>query len=137
MCEIRFKLTNSDGKLYSMTEKISKDVRTEVIKEAMLFYFRNIRDNKVESNYISSSLFEEFNENVQPNQFNLNDIFRLLESRPATSVAQQTTTSNTSNSADNNCNYNESYEEECEEEYEEDCEEDCEDEDYITDEDIF
>lgn len=86
MCEIRFKLNNSDGKLYNMVNKIDKDIRTEVIKEAMLHYFRNVRDGKVESNYISASLFSEFNENIQPNNFTMNDVFRLLESRPATQV---------------------------------------------------
>ncbi|MFR5133475.1 MAG: hypothetical protein ACLTDP_13285, partial [Terrisporobacter sp.] len=66
MCEIRFKLNSTDGKLYNMVNKINKDIRTEVVKEAMLHYFRNVRDGKVESNYISASLFSEFNENIQP-----------------------------------------------------------------------
>lgn len=90
MCEIRFKLNSSDGKLYNMVNKIDKDIRTEVVKEAMLHYFRNVRDGKVESNYISASLFNEFNENIQPNSFTMNDVFRLLESRPATQVVAPT-----------------------------------------------
>ena len=131
MCEIRFKLNNTDGKLYNMVNKIDKDIRTEVIKEAMLHYFRNVRDGKVESNYISSSLFSEFNENIQLNSFTMNDVFRLLESRPATQVVAPTPVYHAPAVEDE-------YEDDEDEYVEEDADESVDEDDvFINDEDIF
>lgn len=135
MCEIRFKLNASDGKLCNMVNKIDKDVRTEVIKEAMLYYFRNVRDNKVESNYISASLFEEFNENIEPSQFSINDIFRLLESRPATQVVAPTQMYAPATTVENDNEDNDDVDDEY---IDEDVDELSDEEDvYISDEDMF
>ena len=132
MCEIRFKLNSTDGKLYNMVNKINKDIRTEVVKEAMLHYFRNVRDGKVESNYISACLFSEFNENIQPNSFTINDVFRLLESRPATQVVAPTPVYHAPVEDEYEDNEDEYIEEDIDESVDTD-----EDDVFINDEDIF
>ncbi|WP_294395833.1 hypothetical protein, partial [uncultured Clostridium sp.] len=55
-----------------------------------------VRDNKIESNYIDSSVLQEFKTDIKDNLLTLDDMFRILDSRAvAQAVVTTTTTTNT------------------------------------------
>lgn len=82
MCEIRFSLSNKDGKLEQMVKSINSGVRTEVVKEALRYFLSHVRDEKVESMYIDSSDLSGFKNNVKPNLFSMEDMMCMMQSRP-------------------------------------------------------
>lgn len=94
MCEIRFNINQKDGKLEKMINKIPSIIRTEVTKEALRYFLNAVRDNKIESNYIDSSVLQEFKTDIKDNLLTLDDMFRILDSR-AVAQAVVTTTTNT------------------------------------------
>lgn len=95
MCEIRFNVNQKDGKLEKMINKIPSNIRTEVTKEALRYFLNAVRDNKTESNYIDSSILEEFKTEVRDNLLTLDDMFKILDSRAtAHAVVTTTTTAN-------------------------------------------
>lgn len=81
MCEVRFNITQKDGKLERMMQCIPSSVRTEVVKEAIRYFLNHVRDNKVESDYIDSDVLSQFKTDVQEPQFTISDVFKLMESR--------------------------------------------------------
>lgn len=81
MCEVRFNITQKDGKLERMIQCIPSSVRTEVVKEAIRYFLNHVRDNKVESDYIDSDVLSQFKTDVQEPQFTISDVFKLMESR--------------------------------------------------------
>lgn len=81
MCEIRFNISAKDGKLEGMMNSIPSGIRTEVVKEALRYFLCNVRDKKVESDYINADLLQEFKTDVQQDVFSLQDMFKLLELR--------------------------------------------------------
>ena len=96
MCEIRFSINQKDGKLEKMINKIPSTIRTEVTKEALRYFLNAVRDNKIESNYIDSSVLQEFKTDIKDNLLTLDDMFRILDSRAvAQAVVTTTTTTNT------------------------------------------
>lgn len=82
MCEIRFSLSNKDGKLEQMVKSINAGVRTEVVKEALRYFLAHVRDEKVESMYIDSTDLSEFRNNVKPNMFSMEDMMYMMQNRP-------------------------------------------------------
>lgn len=84
MCEIRFNVSNKDGKLEGMLNAIPAGIRTEVVKEALRYFLNDVRDSKVESNYIDSSLLSNFKTDVKQSLFSIEDVFKILDSRQAT-----------------------------------------------------
>lgn len=84
MCEIRFNVSNKDGKLEGMLNAIPSGIRTEVVKEALRYFLNDVRDSKVESNYIDSSLLSNFKTDVKQSLFSIEDVFKILDSRQAT-----------------------------------------------------
>lgn len=82
MCEIRFSLSNKDGKLEQMVKSINSGVRTEVVKEALRYFLSHVRDEKVESMYIDSSDLSGFKNNVKPSLFSMEDMMCMMQSRP-------------------------------------------------------
>lgn len=91
MCEVRFNVTQKDGKLERMIQCIPSNVRTEVVKEAIRYFLNHVRDNKVESDYINSDILSDFKTNVQEPHFTINDVFKLMESRAVTQPVFQPT----------------------------------------------
>ena len=81
MCEVRFSVSQKDGKLEAMLNCIPSNVRTEVVKEAIRYFLNHVRDNKVESDYINSDVLSGFKTNVQEPHFTINDVFKLMEAR--------------------------------------------------------
>ena len=81
MCEIRFSVGQKDGKLERMLNCIPSNIRTEVIKEAIRYFLNDVRDNKVESDYIDSDILSSFRTKVQEPIFTINDMFKILDSR--------------------------------------------------------
>lgn len=95
MCEIRFNVNQKDGKLEKMINKIPSAIRTEVTKEALRYFLNAVRDNRVESSYIDSTLLEEFKTEIKNNLFTLDDMFKILDTRAtAHAVVTTTTTAN-------------------------------------------
>ncbi len=90
MCEIRFNVSQKDGKLEGMLNCIPSGIRTEVVKEALRYFLYSVRDNKVESDYIDASVLSEFKTNVKETSFSLEDVFRLIETRPAQTIMANT-----------------------------------------------
>lgn len=82
MCEIRFSLSNKDGKLEQMVKSINSGVRTEVVKEALRYFLSHVRDEKVESMYIDSTDLSDFKNNVKPNLFSMEDMMYMMQNRP-------------------------------------------------------
>ena len=81
MCEIRFSLSNKDGKLEQMMKSVNAGVRTEVVKEALRYYLSHVRDEKVESMYIDSTDLADFKSNAKPNMFTMDDVMKIIECR--------------------------------------------------------
>lgn len=81
MCEIRFSLSNKDGKLEQMMKSVNAGVRTEVVKEALRYYLSHVRDEKVESMYIDSTDLAEFKSSAKPNMFTMDDMMKIIECR--------------------------------------------------------
>lgn len=102
MCEVRFNVSAKDGKLEGMLKCVPSGVRTEVIKEAIRYFLCAVRDNKVESDYIDASILSEFKTEVKERNFSLDDVFRLMESRPIAqpTIIQSTIQSNDIHKAD-------------------------------------
>ncbi len=90
MCEIRFSVSQKDGKLERMLQCIPSNVRTEVVKEAIRYFLNHVRDNKVESDYIDSDVLSQFKTDVQEPQFTISDVFKLMESRAVAQPVFQT-----------------------------------------------
>lgn len=82
MCEIRFTLNAKDGKLENMVKQINPGIRTEVVKEALRYFLAQVRDEKVESMYIDSADLSEFKSNIKANLFTMDDVVKILDSRP-------------------------------------------------------
>lgn len=92
MCEIRFSLSNKDGKLEQMMKSVNAGVRTEVVKEALRYYLSHVRDEKVESMYIDSNDLAEFKSGAKPNMFSVDDVMKIIECRavqPSVMMPQQ------------------------------------------------
>lgn len=90
MCEIRFNVSAKDGKLEGMLNCIPSGIRTEVVKEALRYFLCSVRDNKIESDYIDASLLHEFKTDVKETSFSLEDVFRLIETRPVQTIMANT-----------------------------------------------
>ena len=90
MCEIRFNVSHKDGKLEGMLNCIPSGIRTEVVKEALRYFLCSVRDNKIESDYIDASLLQKFKTDVKETSFSLEDVFRLIETRPMQTIMTNT-----------------------------------------------
>lgn len=81
MCEVRFSVTGKDGKLEGMLNAIPSNVRTEVAKEALRYFLMQVRDRKVESNYINAELLDDFRVDIEKNSFSVEDMMKILSSQ--------------------------------------------------------
>ena len=79
MCEVRFTVTNKDGKLSPMMAKVNAGVRTEFVKEALKHYFIQIRDGEVESMYLDASDLAEFKSDVKSKTSTLDEVVSILK----------------------------------------------------------
>lgn len=82
--DIRFKLSEGEGKLYNMVNSIDKKYVTEFVKEAMFYYLQAIRDRRVESKCVEAKDLKKFATDVQEQQnlFTLNDMLEIFKNIP-------------------------------------------------------
>lgn len=87
--DIRFKLSESEGKLYDMVNAIDKKYLTEFVKEAMFYYLQDVRDKKVESKCVEAKSLKKFAVDVkeEQNSFTLNDMLEIFKSIPQPQAA--------------------------------------------------
>lgn len=74
---IRFSITPKDGKLEKMMSKVPANIRTEVVKEALRFYLRAVRDREIESDFIDAELLTDFQSNISK-KIDIEDMKELL-----------------------------------------------------------
>lgn len=88
--DIRFKLSEGEGKLYSMVNAIDKRFLTEFVKEAMFYYLQAVRDKKIESKCIEAKDLKKFTVDTEEKQntFSLNDMLEIFRSIPQPQAAQ-------------------------------------------------
>ena len=88
--DIRFKLSEGEGKLYSMVNAIDKRFLTEFVKEAMFYYLQAVRDKKIESKCIEAKDLKKFTVDIEEKQntFSLNDMLEIFRSIPQPHAAQ-------------------------------------------------
>lgn len=87
--DIRFKLSETEGKLYNMVDTIDKKYLTEFVKEAMFYYLQDVRDKKVESKCVEAKSLKKFAVDVkeEQNSFTLNDMLEIFKSIPQPQAA--------------------------------------------------
>lgn len=83
--DIRFSITQKDGKLEKMMNKVPSTIKTEVIKEALRFYLRAVRDREIESDFLDAELLADFQSNISK-KIDIEDMKQLLGARPVGST---------------------------------------------------
>ena len=129
--DIRFAITARDGKLEKMMNRVPSTIRNEVIKEALRFYLRAVRDREIESDFLEADLLSDFQSNISK-KIDIEDIKELLGARAvATATISSTPVIQQSESpvVDNN-----DYKDCCYDDIDEDNEEDCTLNTYINEE---
>lgn len=94
---IRFAITARDGKLEKMMSRVPSAIRNEVVKEALRFYLRAVRDREIESDFIDAELLTDFQSNISK-KIDLEDMKELLGAK-AVATATINSTSTTPQSA--------------------------------------
>lgn len=142
--DIRFSITQKDGKLEKMMNKIPSTIKTEVIKEALRFYLRAVRDREIESDFLDAELLADFQSNISK-KIDIEDMKQLLGARPVGStiintISEQPNNKVTENAQIEDTSSNNDYENNEYEDYEEEKEEDTTSNTFINvdiDEDDF
>lgn len=128
--DIRFAITPKDGKLEKMMNRVPSTIRNEVIKEALRFYLRAVRDREIESDFLEAELLSDFQSNISK-KIDIEDMKELLGAR-AVATATISTTPVTQQSTAVVDSYD--YKDCCYDDIDEDNEEDCTLNTYINEE---
>lgn len=87
---IRFTITQKDGKLEKMMNKVPSSIRTEVVKEALRFYLRAVRDREIESDFLDAELLSSFQSNISK-KIDIEDMKQLLGAKAVATATVNTT----------------------------------------------
>lgn len=110
--DIRFAITARDGKLEKMMNRVPANIRNEVIKEALRFYLRAVRDREIESDFLEAELLSDFQSNISK-KIDIEDMKELLGARAvatatisSTSAIQQSESTVVDNNDYKDCCHN-------------------------------
>lgn len=77
--EIRFSVSENDGNLKEMLDKVPNGCYTDFTKQALRYYLKAVRDKKVECDFLKPNVLDEFRADLKPENPSLDDIVRLLQ----------------------------------------------------------
>lgn len=119
--EIRFTVSDSDGNLKEMLDRVPSGCYTDFTKTALRYYLKAVRDGEVECDFLKPNALDEFKVQLKQQEPRLEDIIKVIQacsnSRAEATPVTLTTTDN--QKLDSNVDVSEvNYESEDEEERE-------------------
>lgn len=77
--EIRFTVSETDGNLKGMLDKVPNGCYTDFTKNALRYYLKAVRDGEVECDFLKPNALDEFKIDLKAHEPCLNDILKVIQ----------------------------------------------------------
>lgn len=99
--EIRFTVSENDGNLKEMLDKVPNGCYTDFTKAALRYYLKAVRDKEVECDFLKSGALDEFRVDLKQQEPRLEDILRVIQACSNNKVETYSTTTISTNATNN------------------------------------
>ena len=89
--EIRFTVSENDGNLKEMMNKVPQGCYTDFTKQALRYYLKAVRDGEVECDFLKPHVLDEFKTALKSQEPSFADVLRLIQACGGVGTVAQTT----------------------------------------------
>lgn len=77
--EIRFTVSETDGNLKGMLDKVPNGCYTDFTKQALRYYLKAVRDGETECDFLKPHALDDFKTELKPSEPCLEDILKVIQ----------------------------------------------------------